>query len=78
MAEWCDIAEVCLRARMETGDLLTLLAAQAQADDYEIPAERLSGELEDLATAPGGTGGPTPDRMALIAAAAAETGGEVG
>ena len=63
---------------METGDLLTLLAAQAQADDYEVPAERLTGELADLATEPSTSGaGPSADRMALIAAAAAETGGEV-
>lgn len=68
-----------MRARMETGDLLMLLAAKLDAADYEVPGERLAVELDDLAAGPAPDGGgPAPDRMARIMAAVAAAEGEVG
>ena len=68
---------MCLRRRMESNDLLDLLASLGQHEDYDPPSVRLAGQLNDLDTAGGDDTPGSPDRMARIIAVADAAGGEV-
>ncbi len=82
LAVVCDLAEGLMRARMEVGDMLSILVqlGGGKADDYEPPAERIADMLDD----PGFgdlTGGSRrardpATRAAQVAAFIAATGGD--
>jgi hypothetical protein len=64
---------------MEAREHMQLLAVMAQGlgaklRNYEDPAERLAGHLDELAHGPGGS---TEDRRAAVLAAVLGGGGEV-